>query len=224
MVTTTYPAGKRPRIRVFDTFGKENPLPNLVLTKINSKSAYFRSSHVVGEMALSISSLDGGRVEIIKHVDGTPVLESEQWPPLTPYDTGARLEPAVWVLPDRRRPEEFEPDRYGKVDFNDDTDTTLATVHAERVEACHVLVVYSHETNSEARINLDADLDLIQARILGEASQPGTLTVERLVKLMREHDKDGAWIDADDPEFAGIDGRFDLAAIVAAINGTEETS
>lgn len=175
-MATTYPAGKRPRIRVFDTYGKEIPLPSLVLTKINSKTAYFRSSHVVGELAISISTLDGGRVEIIRHADGTPVLGTEQWPPLTPYDTGSRLEPAVWVLPDRRRPEEHDPDRYGRVDFNDDTDATIATVYAERVESCHILVVYSHETNSEVRINLDADLDIFQRRIecLDEPSQAGT--------------------------------------------------
>lgn len=87
---------------------------------------------------------------------------------LTPYDTGARLEPAVWVLPHVKRPTEDDLDRYGKVDLNNDEDSTVATVHAERVNGCHVLVVYSHHTDTQARINLDADLDKIQARILGE--------------------------------------------------------
>jgi hypothetical protein len=159
MAETKYPAGERPRIRVK---GRPDNL-SLVLKRINSRTAYAASRHVLGELAYNAED-----VVIIRHTDGTPVLEMEQWPPLTPYDTGQRLEPAVWVLPDRRRPEEHEPDRYGKVDFNDDTNTTIATVHAERVETCHILVVYSHETNTEVRINLDADLDKIQARILGE--------------------------------------------------------
>ena len=79
---------------------------------------------------------------------------------LTPYDTGERAQPLVWVSADSRRPAEDERDRYGKVDFEDDGGETLATVHVERVEACHVLVVYSAKTNTEARINLDADLGI----------------------------------------------------------------
>jgi hypothetical protein len=191
MVTTTYPAGQRPRIRVRAEHGGLNPLPNLVLTKINSKSAYFRSSHVVGEMAVEASL-----VEIIRHADGTPVLESEHWPPLTPYDTGARMQPQVWVLPDRRRPEEFDADRYGKVDFEDDAGTTIATVHGERVDGTYVLVVYSAETNSEIRINLSADLDEMQKRITGEVSQPGT----KPVVLMRN----GETFEGDDVDVIDI--------------------
>jgi hypothetical protein len=87
---------------------------------------------------------------------------------LTPYDTGARLEPAVWVLPHIKRTAEHDLDAYGKVDLNNDEESTVATIYGERVEACYVLVVYSHHTDSEVRINLDADLDKIQARILGQ--------------------------------------------------------
>lgn len=152
-MATTYKSGQRPRIR----FVKDphHPMTGAALTKINSASAYFRHHHYVGEMACNAED-----VEIIRHADGTPVLETERWPALTPYDTGERLEPSVWVTPDRRRPEEYDRDRYGKVDFNDDTDTTIGTVHGERVDGTHVLVVYSHETNTEARVNLNANLDI----------------------------------------------------------------
>lgn len=78
---------------------------------------------------------------------------------VTPYDTGARLEPMVWVTPGRR-PAEHDDERYGKVDLDNDGGTTIATVHAERVDGTYVLVVYSHETDSTARINLHADLDI----------------------------------------------------------------
>lgn len=152
-MATTYKSGQRPRIR------SVSPAVHIptesVLTKINSRSAYFRSRFVVGEMAV-----DADVVEIIRHADGTPVLETERWPALTPYDTGERLEPSVWVTPDRRRPEEYDRDRYGKVDFNDDTDTTIGTVYGERVDGTYVLVIYSHETNTETRINLSANLDI----------------------------------------------------------------
>ena len=95
MTETKYPAGQRPRIRLQGVTGVREP----VLVRINSRSAYFRSRYVVGEMACNADE-----VEIIRHADGTPVLETEQWPPLTPYDTGERLEPAIWVTSDRRRP------------------------------------------------------------------------------------------------------------------------
>lgn len=122
MVTTTYKAGQRPRIQVRDGVWKD-----AVLTKINSKTAYFRAAFIVGELAVDVD-----QVSMILHADGTPVLESEQWPPLTPYDTGKRLVPQVWVLGDRRRPAEHDEDRYGRVDFDDDTSTTILTVYVER--------------------------------------------------------------------------------------------
>lgn len=139
IVAQTFKAGQRPRIRVTDGSGT-NTLPNLALTKINSKTAYFRSSHVVGEMAIDVD-----KVEIIRHADGTPVLDSERWPALTPYDTGERLEPSVWVLPDRRRPEEFDHDRYGKVDLNNSEDNTTCTIWGEGTdEGTDVLHVIMH--------------------------------------------------------------------------------
>lgn len=47
-------------------------------------------------------------------------------PALTPYDTGDRLEPHRW----RERP--TQPEHYGKVDFDDDESSTVATVHIEK--------------------------------------------------------------------------------------------
>lgn len=135
----TYKAGERPRIRLIGEAARSNVLPNLVLTSINSKTAYFRSSHVVGGLACNASD-----VEIIRHPDHTPVLESEQWPPLTPYDTGERLQPGVWVTADPRRPEEFDRDRYGKVDFDKDESATIVTVWVERTADGFVLNYYSH--------------------------------------------------------------------------------
>lgn len=169
MVTTTYPSGSRPRVRIIRK--SRMPLPQdsegrYVLTKINSRSAYVRHKYIVGELAF-----DADEVEIIRHADGTPVLEHEQWPALTPYDTGERLQPHAWVLPDRRRPEEHDHDRYGKVDFDGDDGTTIATAHAERVDGTYVMVIYSHETDTTQRINLFTDQEYVTAKgLIGEVA------------------------------------------------------
>ncbi len=47
--------------------------------------------------------------------------------PLTPYDTGARTEPSIWEDEHRESDEDF-----GKVDFNTDSDFTVATLWIER--------------------------------------------------------------------------------------------
>lgn len=167
MVTTTYPAGQRPRIRVVGDEGRLNGLPNLVLTKINSRTAYFRSSHVTGEMAVSPPE----RVEIIRHADGTPVLETEQWPPLTPYDTGERAQPSVWVLPDRRRPEEFDADRYGKVDFEDDASETILTAWVEKIDGEYVLRYYS--MSDHVRVMCDDDEGIDEVSRVGTDADRG---------------------------------------------------
>lgn len=54
-----------------------------------------------------------------------------------PYDTGEALEPFPWVSDAdqaRDRVHGTSGHRYGKVDFDDDTGTTRATVYAERRE------------------------------------------------------------------------------------------
>lgn len=48
---------------------------------------------------------------------------------LTPYDTGQRYEPKLWVDPSIGT--EPDDDRYGKVDFNNDEDATVAIVWLE---------------------------------------------------------------------------------------------
>lgn len=52
----------------------------------------------------------------------------------SPYSTGARLEPHPWVRDgitgsEYQRP--AEADDYGRVDFDDDEGTTIATLHIE---------------------------------------------------------------------------------------------
>jgi hypothetical protein len=54
---------------------------------------------------------------------------------LTPYDTGERLEPAVW----RPRPE--DPDSYGRVDFENDEGATEFTVWFEKQQGEYVMHV-----------------------------------------------------------------------------------
>lgn len=44
-----------------------------------------------------------------------------------PYDTGERAEPKVWLEEHRESADDF-----GKVDFNDDVDYTVATLWVER--------------------------------------------------------------------------------------------
>ena len=56
-------------------------------------------------------------------------------PELTPYDTGQRCEPKVWpaYLSD--------PDRYGRVDFDNDEGGTVLTAYVESTPEGYRLVV-----------------------------------------------------------------------------------
>lgn len=65
------------------------------------------------------------------------LLEGNPWQakPLTPYDTGARLEPKPWVKDGDTGNEYIRPaipDDYGKVDFDDDEGATVLTVYVEK--------------------------------------------------------------------------------------------
>lgn len=51
---------------------------------------------------------------------------------LTPYDTGKRLEPHVWVPRDPGLPPAQDPDDYGRVDFDNEEGGTELTVHVDR--------------------------------------------------------------------------------------------
>lgn len=118
-----FKVGQRPRLRVSGlAVGRDTAR----LVTMNSKTAYFRHPYIVGEMACEVEL-----VEIIRHPDGTPYLETEPWPPLTPYDTGARAQPRAWSTPNRERPEAGTDD-YGKVDFDDDASQTIVTVWVTR--------------------------------------------------------------------------------------------
>jgi hypothetical protein len=61
---------------------------------------------------------------------------------LSPYDTGERCEPKPWISGDRRRPAEEDRDRYGKVDFENDSSENVVTVHVERSEKGEYVLVY----------------------------------------------------------------------------------
>jgi hypothetical protein len=58
---------------------------------------------------------------------------------LTPYDTGARLEPAVWTTDGGVRNA-----AYGKVDFDNDEGATIVTVWVESTDTGYRLVVDDH--------------------------------------------------------------------------------
>lgn len=83
-------------------------------------------------------------------------------PNLTPYDTGARCEPRVWPTPTYLALENFSPearaieeDRFGRVDFDDDTAATVCTVHVVRGEdGQHVVVIDNHRLDGEVVVSL----------------------------------------------------------------------
>lgn len=64
---------------------------------------------------------------------------------LTPYDTGERLEPHVWVKGEMARsgglPRRVIRDDYGRVDFENEEGSTVLTVLVERVADGYVLRV-----------------------------------------------------------------------------------
>ncbi len=55
----------------------------------------------------------------------------------TPYDTGDHLEPQVWPI-------DGDPDRYGRVDLDDDEGATILTLRARRAAGVTVLEVEDH--------------------------------------------------------------------------------
>jgi hypothetical protein len=64
---------------------------------------------------------------------------------LTPYDTGARLQPIPWVLGTSGLTRDNAED-FGKVDFDDDESSTVATLWIERQDdGSYVLKGYTNE-------------------------------------------------------------------------------
>lgn len=69
---------------------------------------------------------------------------------LTPYDTGERAEPVIWVVPETGWIEstvdhrQAETDDWGKVDYNDSTNETVATIHVEHADGNAEVHVMMH--------------------------------------------------------------------------------
>lgn len=82
--------------------------------------------------------------------DPDPLAEAraEAQAELTPYDTGERLEPQPWTVELGS-----DPDRYGKVDFEDDESATIATVHIETTPAGTYRLVLESDFDVEVTIN-----------------------------------------------------------------------
>lgn len=78
---------------------------------------------------------------------------------LTPYDTGARLEPKPWNV----RPEpgiaqaDIDPDAYGRVDFDNDEGATVLTAYMEP------------DGNGGYTLHLDADEAVVAVAFNGVA-------------------------------------------------------
>lgn len=78
----------------------------------------------------------------------------------TPYDTGERAEPQLWVssATPGQSPEENERDRYGKVDFENDSSQTLCTVYVEKnPDGTHTVHVQSMCADDELTVELHAE-------------------------------------------------------------------
>jgi hypothetical protein len=75
---------------------------------------------------------------------------------LTPYDTGDRLEPIPWVkdgITGQELPRTPEPDDYGRVDFDAEDSSTVATLWIERqADGTYVLKGY---TNEPLKVEID---------------------------------------------------------------------
>lgn len=85
--------------------------------------------------------------------DVIPVTELSIPTNLTPYDTGARLQPQPWSLETKLARENmtsptaraFEDDRYGRVDFDNDESATIVTSYVERLsDGRHALHLEPH--------------------------------------------------------------------------------
>jgi hypothetical protein len=83
---------------------------------------------------------------------------------LTPYDTGQRHEPQPWSPWDQYA-HDFDDDRYGKVDFDDNAGETSCTVwvqgHEDGRDVVHVylhrdLDIEVHAPDADPNITLDS--------------------------------------------------------------------
>lgn len=132
---------------------------------------------------------------------------------ITPYDTGARLQPKPWVSPEgvagEDAPRPAIADDYGRVDF-DEADFTAATVWVEPSldpEAGYVLHVESHADDLVVRVDDSAIVTLDPVLTEG---------VDELVRLAErgraDHERQSAVEDR-----AEADRRWALALAAATI-------
>lgn len=74
---------------------------------------------------------------------------------LTPYDTGARCEPKVWLPHGTTVTEATPAENFGKVDFDDDEAHTVATIHLEcSADGRYTVHVLSHVEDAEIKLEL----------------------------------------------------------------------
>lgn len=76
---------------------------------------------------------------------------------LTPYDTGARLEPQPWHVQPRNLPSPGEAARYGKVDFDDEEGATVLTAHVERNDDKGYTLQVDVHSDTAPSLKLSAD-------------------------------------------------------------------
>ena len=77
---------------------------------------------------------------------------------LTPYDTGERLEPKLWVGSTQGVGSQNDRDDWGKVDFDNDESSTELTIYVEDKGGDLVVHIYS-QGGREYTIDID-DQDL----------------------------------------------------------------
>lgn len=95
-------------------------------------------------------------------------------PQLTPYDTGARAEPRLWQNSRKQVLEEMnhgDPEDIGNVDFNDDENRTVATVHVSRHDGTYTVHVIPHD--DDLRVELHGEDGDTNLTVSTERENPG---------------------------------------------------
>ncbi|MFT4284292.1 MAG: hypothetical protein QM598_05600 [Protaetiibacter sp.] len=131
---------------------------------------------------------------------------------LTPYDTGARLEPRTWVedvggswVTGSERLRDAFPDDFGRVDFDDDEGATIATIYVERGPG----------STPSYRVHVEAHADAVTVT---PATVVDVLALDRCLAAWEAFDGDvdgflSAWVSyltgadnpcPDDPSGAGL--------------------
>ena len=108
-------------------------------------------------------------------------MHSDQAQPLTPYDTGDRLEPHPWVrstsvapMPRLTETGLVTPDDFGRVDFDDEESRSVLGLYVERTD--HGYVLHLNNLIEEA-LTISGDAEAI---VLGIEHRAG---IEELLEL-----------------------------------------